>query len=104
MPIKVLVDSIDFTIIEKIMKIYNKKKEKKNAPLELLNRCEGGFMIKKINFHELSGNENLKIKQLRWQNKYLKSYKFYSGFDLQEELLLYSCMKEILCENVLFED
>jgi hypothetical protein len=104
MPIKVLVDSIDLTAVQKIIQLYNKKKQPNDVNLELLNRSEGGFMIKKKIFHELSGDENTKIKQLRWQYRYLRPYKFYSGFDLQEELLLYSCMKEILCENVLFED
>lgn len=104
MPIKVEGDSIDLIIIKKIINIYNKKKEKNDAPLEILNRCEGGFMIKKNNYDKLSGDENTKIKQLRWQNNYLEPFRNYIGFDLQEELLLYSCMKEVLGKDVIFEN
>jgi hypothetical protein len=104
MTIKVLTDSIDLTIMKKILKIFNEKKEKNDNPLEILNRCEGGFMIKKINYDQLSGDENTKIKQLRWQNNYLKPFRNYIGFDLQEELLLYSCMKEVLGKDVINEN
>jgi hypothetical protein len=104
MPIKTLVEKIDFEDIKKIIEKYNTKKGTNCAPLEILNRCEGGFMIKKINYDDLIGNENTKIKQLRWKYKYLKPHNFYEGFNLQEEMLLYSSMREVLCDNVFFEE
>jgi hypothetical protein len=104
MPIKVLVKCIDFEDIKKIIRKYNELKEPNDEELEILERCESGFMIKNRNYYELSGDENKKIKQFRWKYGYLRPYEHYKGFDLQEEMLLYFCMKEVLYENVIFEN
>ena len=47
MPIKVLIESIDMDDINKIIEFYNKNKPLENEPLEILDRCEGGFKIMK---------------------------------------------------------
>ena len=103
MPIKVLVDSIEFEDIYKIIEIYNKNKHPSDEPLEKLYRCEGGFQIKITDKKNEICDENQKIKQLRWKYKYLISFINCIGFDEKEETLLFESMKTVLGENVLFD-
>ena len=104
MPIRVLVDTIEYDDIEKIIEIYNLKKEKYDEPLERLDRCEGGFKIRLKDYDKLEGDDNSKIKQLRWQYRYLKPFPGHLGFELREEIILYGCLKIVLGpEKVVFE-
>ncbi len=104
MPIRVLVDSVDYDDIEKIIENYNLKKEKSDQPLERLDRCEGGFKIRLKDYDKLKGDDNNKIKQLRWQYRYLKPFPGHLGFELREEVILYESIKLVLgSEKVIFE-
>jgi hypothetical protein len=101
MPIKVLFESYTKDEYTKVLNYYNSNKSQNDQPLEKLDRCEGGFMIKKENnsaFHD----ENDKIKQLRWNAKYLVPYKNYSSFSEDEEELLYKSLFEVFREKVIF--
>jgi len=73
MTIKVLLPYIEKYQLQLILDYYNMNKEPSEEPLELLDRCEGGF---KINISYLIGqqaNENDKIKQVRWSKGCLTS-------------------------------
>ena len=101
MPIKVLFESYTKDEYTKVLNYYNSNKSQNDQPLEKLDRCEGGFMIKKENnsaFHD----ENDSIKQLRWNAKYLVPYKNYSSFSESEEQLLYKSLFEVFKEKVIF--
>lgn len=101
MPIKVLFESYTKDEYTKVLNYYNSNKSQNDQPLEKLDRCEGGFMIKKENnsaFHD----ENDSIKQLRWNAKYLVPYKNYSSFSEDEEELLYKSLFEVFREKVIF--
>jgi hypothetical protein len=71
MPIKVFVDSIDVNTFQKILNHYNTHKSSDEEPLERLDRCEGGFKIKITSKKDLICDDNEKIRQLRWNKKYL---------------------------------
>jgi hypothetical protein len=104
MPIRVLLDTIEYEDIEKIIALYNLKKDYNDEPLERLDRCEGGFKIRLKDYDNLSGDDNAKIKQLRWQYRYLKPFVGHRGFELKEEIILYESMKLVLGdEKVVFE-
>jgi hypothetical protein len=101
MTIKVLFESYTEDEYDKVLNYYNSNKSHNDQPLEKLDRCEGGFMIKKENnssFHD----ENDSIKQLRWNTKYLLPYKNYSSFSEAEEELLYESLFEVFREKVIF--
>jgi hypothetical protein len=95
MPIKVLIESIDIDDINKIIEFYNKNKPLENQPLEILDRCEGGFKIMIT---------DKKCKQLRWKHKYLVKLQNCIGFDYEEEKLLYYSMRSVFGNDVIFED
>ena len=103
MPIKVLVDSIEFEDIYKIIEIYNQNKDPNDEPLEILDRCEGGFQIKITHMKNKNCDQNEKIKQLRWKYTYLKTFINCICFDEKEEKLLFESMKKVLGENVVFD-
>jgi hypothetical protein len=104
MPIKVFVNSIETSDIDKIIEIYNEIKPIGTDSIKQLDRCEGGFQINISNMsNQTSTDINTKIKQLRWSRRYLKPYKHYEGFTEIEELLLFLSMKKVLGENVVFE-
>lgn len=89
MTIEVKFSSYSKGDFEKVIKYYNNNKPSNYYDLEELNRCEGGFMIKKENYEKLYCDENEKIKQLRWNNKNLVKFKNYDSFSYDEEKLLY---------------
>ena len=101
MPIKVFFDIITNDQYDEVLNYYNSNKLENDQLLERLDRCEGGFMIKKDNnsaFHD----ENDSIKQLRWSTKYLVPYKNYSSFSEAEEELLYKSLFTVFEEKVIF--
>jgi hypothetical protein len=102
MPIRFLVKEIDNSVIEKVIKFYNKYKLPEDEPLEFLNRCEGGFKINIPDMKNEPCNENKKIKQLRMKNGYLTCGN-YIGFTQKEELLLYNALHHVLDNNVIYE-
>jgi len=102
MPIKVSVDSIDKDTFQKILDHYNNNKSEDEPPLERLQRAEGGFQIKIPSRQSLMCDENDKIRQLRWNKKYLLS-DFYIGFTEKQELLLYESLVYALGGNVILE-
>jgi hypothetical protein len=80
MQIKVLVDIIEYEDLQKILDYYNSNKSIDEEPLEVLDRCEGGFKIAIPYMKDIMCDMNRKIKQLRWNKKYLvpeKIHKFY---------------------------
>ena len=94
--IKVLVDSITMVTKQKILDFYNANKEEGEAPLQNLDRAEGGFKI------DLPENEwkkdylgyfesNGKIRQERWREGRLVSCGF-KGFTMKQYMLLYDAM------------
>ena len=94
--IKVLVDTITKVTKQKILDFYNANKEKGEAPLQNLDRAEGGFKI------DLPENEwkkdylgyfesNGKIRQERWREGRLVSCGF-KGFTMKQYMLLYDAM------------
>jgi hypothetical protein len=101
MTIKVLVNSIEESDLKKIINYYNLNISPDQPELEILNRYEGGFKIKTV--EENKGDENNRIKQLRWKNKCLLPYKNYKGFDKSEEIILFYAMKSVLGNNVILE-
>jgi hypothetical protein len=103
MPIRVLVDSIEIETVYKIIDNYNKNKDDDDEPLERLERCEGGFQIRSKDNYFVIG-ENNKIKQLRWKHKYLQPFLHCQGFTKKEEIQLFTAMKTVLGENVIFEN
>jgi hypothetical protein len=95
MPIKVLVKEIEKEQLEQILHYYNSNKCDNEEPLELLDRCEGGFQIK-ISYmknYELRAND--KIKQVIWKNGYLISNPYIS-FKYEEEKLLFESLVYVL--------
>ena len=105
MPKKVLISEIEIKCIQDIVNHYNNNKDPENEPIEILDRCEGGFKIKlKIKNKDQNDflDDNQKIKQLRWNHKYLLPYQNTLGFSKKEELLLFKSMKKVLGENVVF--
>jgi hypothetical protein len=104
MTIKVLVSSIDNEQIQEILDYYNFKKSHDEEPLEILDRCEGGFKIKITHMKDALCDNNKKIKQLRWRKGYLLTQQHIS-FSKQEELLLYNSLVNVLGNNnvILFE-
>lgn len=79
---------------------YNNIKESHHMAIENLNRCEGGFQIR-LNETELStvasGDENAKIRQLRWTKRRLDRMK-YNGFTKEETLRLYQSLVHVFGE------
>lgn len=103
MPIKVLVDSITNKKIQEILDFYNSKKSSDEEPLEILNRCEGGFKIQLSYLKDQKCDENKRIKQLRWRKGYLLSDSYIS-FRYKEEMLLFDAIVNALgSDNVIFE-
>ena len=86
---------------EPILDFYNSNRDQTTPPLEKLQRCEGGFMIKLPNYDEIKSWEiNDKIQQLRWSKKQLVS-DIYIGFnDIQLELLYESLIHSLGEDNV----
>jgi len=101
MTIKVLFESYTEDEYDRVLNYYNSNKSQNDQPLEKLDRCEGGFMIKK-EYSSLFNDENDNIKQLRWSTKYLLPYKNYSSFSEAEEELLYKSLFEVFREKVIF--
>ena len=102
MTIKVLFESYTEDEYDKVLNYYNRNKSENDQPLEKLDRCEGGFMIKKEKSSSSKNDENDSIKQLRWNAKYLVPYKNYSSFSEAEEELLYKSLFQVFREKVIF--
>jgi hypothetical protein len=104
MPIKVSVSSISNEELQLILDYYNSHKDILEEPLELLNRCEGGFQIAIPYMKNQQTDANNKVKQVRWNRGYLLSTK-YIHFKNHEELLLYQSLAHVLGEkNVFLKD
>jgi hypothetical protein len=100
MPIKVLQDSISFDNAQKILDYYNEHKNVDDEPLEELDRYEGGFKINITGMKDIKCDDNQKIKQLRWHNRFLLNFN-YIGFNIEENNLLYNSLAAVLGqENV----
>jgi len=104
MKIKVLIDEIENKQIQEIVDYYNSNKQPHEEPLEILNRCEGGFKIQISYMKNQMCNENDKIKQLRWHKKYLTS-QTYIDFTYKEKKLLFEALVNVLGrDNVSLEE
>jgi hypothetical protein len=97
MPIKVFVETISYEELQDVLDYYNATKSIDEEPLELLDRCEGGFQIKISHMKNIHCDENRKIKQLRWSKGYLVSQ--YINFTQQEQNLLYDSLVYVLGAN-----
>jgi hypothetical protein len=98
MQIRVLVDSVNYN---DIVTYYNENKPADEAPLERLDRFEGGF---KIAIPEMKDahDENNKIRQLRWSNRQLLQCG-YIGFTKKQTMMLYEALVYSLKGNVILE-
>lgn len=95
MTIKVLLQSIEQAKLQQILDHYNKNKLDVEQPLELLDRCEGGFKINIDYMNDKFCDDNKKIKQLRWNNGFLVS-QYYIPFSKLEEKRLYDALVHVL--------
>jgi len=95
MPIKLLLKEIEKEELEQILHYYNSNKLDNEEPLELLNRCEGGFQIKISYMKNYQARANDKIKQVRWKSGYLISNPYIS-FKYEEEKLLFDSLVYVL--------
>lgn len=96
--IRVLVPIIVYDDLQKILNHYNATKSIDEEPLELLDRCEGGFQIVIPHMKGIKCDANRKIKQLRWNKRYLDSYN-YINFTEKELTLLYNSLCKVLGKN-----
>ena len=104
MQVKVFVDEIDNETIQKVLDYYNSNKLDDEEPLQILNRCEGGFKIQISYMKNQMCNENDKIKQLRWHKKYLTS-QTYIDFKYKEKMLLFEALVNVVGrDNVSLEE
>lgn len=93
--IRVLQTTVDYAAV---IKHYNSIKDKTDAPLQKLDRAEGGFKLdippKDLDqgqqYHD---DTNDKIKQLRWKNKCLVVQPGMQGFNANELWYLFSALK-----------
>ena len=95
MTIKVLVRFVENDKLQLVLDYYNMNKEETDEPLELLDRCESGFKINLSYLKDMQGNENDKIKQVRWNKGFLTSSGFIS-FKEKEKMLLYDAWVHVL--------
>jgi len=98
MTIKVLLPYIEKYKLQLVLDYYNMYKEVNEEPLELLDRCGGGFKINISYLIGQQGNENDKIKQVRWSKGCLTSKGFIS-FREKEKMLLYDALVHVLGQN-----
>ena len=94
--IKVNVDTIDYKII---INYYNNNKSEDEEELEVLERLEGGFQIRLKNYNDPNIDENLRIRQLRWDNRCLVTYSLSSMFTEYQLDLLFESLKNTIGEN-----
>ena len=95
-----------------ILTYYNENRPEGTEELQILNRVEGGFMIKipmekekKDELHDTKYNdliENNRIHQLRWSNLRLVS-DIYFGFTNQQLDLLYESLVNYLGEENVYK-
>lgn len=89
--------------VDKIIDYYNNKRPESSHPLENLNRCEGGFMIKMENYDDIDDtDENNKIHQLRWSNRQLVQDMYY-GFNNEQLDLLYESIGACIGEDMVYK-
>ena len=106
--IKVLFD-IEPGKLQQILDYYNNNKEHDEAPLQILNRVEGGFKIdiprEKWLIDDYFGfiDENNKIRQLRWKKRRLESCG-YIGFTSKQNNLLYDAFIHVVPNYVIMEN
>lgn len=74
-----------------ILDYYNARKSDDEEPLEILDRFEGGFQIQITHMKNEMVDNNLKIRQLRWNRGELKSFG-YIGFSEKQVMLLYEAI------------
>ena len=88
--------------------LYNRKKEEDMMPISKLDRMEGGFQIEIKGYEPTPGNiysydANASIKQVRWQNKWLRTDTIrYNPFDEKETQLLYETFIELYGDDKVF--
>jgi hypothetical protein len=111
--IKVLLDNIEPGKLQQILDYYNNNKDVNEAPLQILDRAEGGFKIDippekwviddYFRFpNPIFIDENNKIRQLRWKKKRLESCG-YIGFTLKQNKLLYDAFVHVLPNHVVMD-
>jgi hypothetical protein len=96
--IHVLLGSIDKEQLELILDYYNSNKDILDEPLEILDRCEGGFKIQLAYMKNQFGDPNNMCKQVRWKNGQLIS-NGYISFTYNETMLLYQSLCHVLGNN-----
>jgi hypothetical protein len=103
MSIRVIIDIITYEIYHAIIFHYNENRNLlTDAPLEKLQRVEGGFQIKILDKQEKQLDPNEKIKQVRWSKKMLVPFKNYESFTKEETFRLFISMNYVLQDKVLY--
>ena len=95
MPIFVDVNTIDYGLV---LDYYNTHKKESEPKLERLDRLEGGFQIQIPEKDRC--NSNQKIRQLRWNRKWLIPKQGYPYFEDEQELLLVEALKYVLGDEI----
>ena len=98
MVIQVLMKSIENVQLQLILDYYNSNKDILDEPLEILDRCEGGFKIQLAYMKNQFGDPNNMCKQVRWKNRQLIS-NGYISFTYNETMLLYQSLCHVLGNN-----
>lgn len=111
MSIRVSFDNYESEQLQAVCDCYNSDKPDDWERLEILDRMEGCFKIRRNKLEEdlvqrLENNkfvdENELYKQVRWNKKYLVTpmgYYSFSNFELHH---LYLCMIHVFGENMVF--
>jgi hypothetical protein len=108
MPIRVLIKTFTKDQMEAVLNHYNTNKTADEAPLERLDRTEGGFKIQlqesqwKIDPRFGFAGSDDKIRQVRWSNGQLLSMG-YIGFTEKQYMLLYESLVYGFGGNVILE-
>ena len=104
MMIRVSQNTIDY---DAVIEHYNNNKAEHDSPLQKLDRAEGGFKLDipldKLEQHQGFLDNNMKIKQLRWENNCLVSRMGMPRFNANELWDLFWALKMTMGdENVEF--
>ena len=88
MLIKVFANKVNY---KSVLDYYNSVKPVDEEPLERLDRFEGGFQIRIPEMADEKADENRKIRQVRWDRGFLRSWP-YIGFTERQSILLYEAL------------
>ena len=104
MPIRTVLGTIEYA---PVLAYYNTHKKEGDAPLERLDRAEGGFYIQK---EEIDATDSIQlckndtIRQVRWSKRCLIQYLNYDPLTSEEQELLLAALQHVLGPDNVFLD